>query len=552
MLPNEHKALNRVHRDRQAAQSHLQQQKQKALGLGMVQNTCNALAPIHRLPSEILCMIFALVIDHSEAHPFRNLRSIQLVCRLWRQLAISCPSCWTSIYVGVMTSSWMLGTLLDRAGGLPLHCYARLADDLLEYLAPHIGRVRTLQVIFEDEQIAPCDFFGLFSRQAPMLEGLCISVANPQPHIDMPTLFDGCAPRLSHLSLSYHYVCATNRFPLLTHLYLHEQYTLSPESLSDLLDFLDGSPMLEELVLDSAGPYVPPELLDTFPLSRSVVLSRLRRVIFRECSWEVTACVLRHVVPAPHVEIRVDGLMQLTRTAELFCIFAAGATFLQHVHDPTQLAVWCLDEHLCIRCATPSASVTLGIGLYYELPDSMQISALLNDLPGVLSLSGVTDFRVHIDHAAHIWAPAVRVLCSALPAVEAFTLGLDPELTDRYWRPILASKFHPLIFPRLRAWHVVGKLPSAWRPYWVMGRAISRAKRGRPLDELTFSVLADELCGPNMIVTWPPETVHVGGHRMADFVNKLEFRKATDETSGVSLPVIKGWNGDVRMYSGLI
>lgn len=466
---------------------------------------------------------------------------------------ISCPSCWSYISADEMMSSSTLRTLLDRAGRLPLHVSAYLADHLIEHLVPHMDRVRTLQVVFEDRQaenFQPCDCFGLFARPAPILEGLHVSADdNSQGHTNMPTLFGGCAPRLSRLFLSQHYVCATNRFPNLTHLYLQEQYTFSPDSLTQFLDFLEGSPRLEELVLEAAGPCMLPELPDVFPLPRSVTLSRLHSLVFRRCYWAIPACILRHVVPGPHVEIQIGELEQLSRTSELFRIFAKGAAFLRHLDEPTQLAVWCLDKRFSMRCATSSASVSLNIGLHYCLTGSTQgtlVSALLNELPSVLPLAGVTDFRMRVDRAAHIWAPAVRTLHDALPAVEASTLWLDPELNKRYWRSILTSKLRAPVFPRLRALHIVGALPNAWRPYWLMGLAISRAKHGRPLDELTFAVLGGELC-VSSIVTWAPDKVHIGGQRMADFVKKLEFRRTTGEESGMSFPVIQGWSGEVEI-----
>lgn len=457
---------------------------------------------------------------------------------------------WSHIDADDMMSSSELHMLLGRAGGLPLHFSCDCSDGLLEYIIPHMDRVQTLQVILEAdpvEDLTPC---GIFFKSAPLLEALHISSSDEgQPHANVPTLFNDCAPRLSRLFLSQYFVCATNRFPSLTHLYLHAQYTFSPESLSQFLDFLDGSPMLEELVLESAGPCVVSVLLDVFPLPRTVTLRRLRSLVFLECFWAVPACILRHVVPGPHVEIKIKELQQLYRSTELFSIFAEGAAFLRHLDNPTQLSLWCPERHFYMQCATPSASVTLDITFHSCLPGSEQgtlVSTLLVELPNLLPLAGVTDFRMRVDRAAHIWSPAVRSLHSALPAVEAYTLWLDPELNKRYWRAILASKLHAPIFPRLRALHVVGALPITWRPYWAMGLAISWAKHGRPLDDLTFTVVSASPCMVTL-AKWDPERVHIGGQRVSDFVKKLQFRGVAYGASGMSLPLIKGWDGRVEV-----
>lgn len=447
-----------------------------------------------------------------------------------------------------MMSSSVIHTLLGLAGGLPLHISFRRSNHLLECITPHMDRVRSLKVTLEVHTAEDFTSRGIFFQPAPLLEALHISSDDDgKQHIDVPTLFSDCAPKLSRLFLSQHAICATNRFPALTHLYLRAQYTHAPESLNHLLDFLDGSPMLEDVVFETAGPCMLPELLDVFPLTRAVTLRRLRSLVFSECHWAVPACILRHVVPGAHVKIKINELLELAHSSELSHIFAQGAAFLRHLDNPTQLTLWCLYRRFCIRYATASASVTLDITFHYTLltvpMQGTLVSTLLVELPNVLSLAGVTNFGMRVERAAHIWAPAVRALHSALPAVEVYTLWLDPDLNKSYWRATLASKLHEPVFVRLRALHIVGALPSVWRSYWVMGLAISRAKHGRPLDALTFAVVSACSCIP--LAMWDPEKVHIGGQRVADFVKGLQFRWLTPGVSCISVPEIKGWDGEV-------
>ncbi|KZT67089.1 hypothetical protein DAEQUDRAFT_410414 [Daedalea quercina L-15889] len=525
---------------------------QKALLL--VQNARNRLTPINCLPSEILCMIFIHVVDSarpSSRHRLgQGLNTIQSVCQLWRRLALSCPTLWSAIEVNDKTSADELQRLLQRAGGVPLQVSAFGADHLLQCIGPLMDRMRTLEVTFGTcpvQDMEPSHRLAFLFKPAPLLEGLHISADDDgQDHIMIPTLFQNRAPRLSRLFLSQHFACTTNRFPNLTHLWLRAQYTFSPSSLGDFLDFLEASPTLEQLVLEEAGPCVLPELLPAFPSPRRVTLERLHTLVFDVCRWAVVACVLRHVVPSAHVGIKICEPLHLTRSHELLSVFVEDAAFLTHVDHIRQLSVWCLGSQFFLECETSLASLTVDLVWDAILPSSIHgslSSALVAELPTTLSLGRVTQFSLLINDGAPIWPLSVKALLYAMPAVESCTIWVDPELDKTYWRGILGSKLL-MPFPRLKSLHVVGELPDMWKPFWVLGLAIRRAKRGYPLQELTCSAVKGGLWDPEF-VHWDPEKMHLSGQRVLDFVGKVEFRGIESSNEMEPPVIINHWDGTV-------
>ncbi|KAH9922626.1 uncharacterized protein B0H18DRAFT_1017134 [Fomitopsis serialis] len=517
-----------------------------------VEHTRNILAPINRLPSEILCMIFSRVVmdcprQSQRNHPSRGKHAIQTVCRLWRQIAISFPVLWSEIELTQRTPTAALHELLQRAGVVPLQVSVFRADHLVKYIGPHMHRMQRLEVTFEKSSTQNMQLsrrFSLLFQPAPFLNGLHVSTHEDDPYlIMMPKLFQGHAPRLSRLSLSRHYLCSTNRFPNLTHLYLSMQYTFSPSSLEDFLDFLEGSPKLEAIVLEEAGPCILPELLPSFPLSRCVTLSHLRTLVFDVCRWQVIACVLRHVVPSTHVEIEIVELQQLTLSRELLAILAPGAAFLQHVDDMARLSLWFNDGQICFTCEGPLAMLKIDMVLDCSLPEPVcgtLASALVAELPQILPLHSVTDFRLKIHDFAPIWSPAVQGMLQSMLAVQSCTIWIDPSLDKKYWRACLESRVLGVPLPKLKSLHFVGELPKWWKPFWAMGVAIGRAKRGYRLQELTCTGLKIGQYVPTFVL-WNPETMKIGRQRVMDFVDKVELRAVG--SSPMIPPVIHGWDG---------
>ncbi|KAJ7847317.1 hypothetical protein B0H14DRAFT_2446176, partial [Mycena olivaceomarginata] len=57
------------------------------------------LSPVHRLPAELICDIFALTLSGCDCIMPEPPWALGHVCGLWRQLALACPRLWSSVTI---------------------------------------------------------------------------------------------------------------------------------------------------------------------------------------------------------------------------------------------------------------------------------------------------------------------------------------------------------------------------------------------------------------------------------------------------------------------
>ncbi|KDQ62756.1 hypothetical protein JAAARDRAFT_149868, partial [Jaapia argillacea MUCL 33604] len=89
------------------------------------------LAPIRRLPPEILSKIFAHALHPGFVHPLRNCLPVLLthVCSYWRQIALSTSALWASLVVSpyddeeIVRMRPILESFLTRSGTAPLSTF---------------------------------------------------------------------------------------------------------------------------------------------------------------------------------------------------------------------------------------------------------------------------------------------------------------------------------------------------------------------------------------------------------------------------------------------
>lgn len=210
----------------------------------------NVLAPVNKLPPEILSQI-----PHS--FPIRDLIALTQVCRYWRTTFISCGPLWCNIDCERVCEAL---TCLHRSKDSPIHVRVRKIpdDEVLTRLSQHIGRVKYLHL--KPRWSVAQTVFARFTDSAPNLETLTIicrpstAAAGPVPS----TLFTGNIPKLRSLTLEglasdlAHFV-----LPNLT--YFELSNVTSPPlsmSLSNLLTFLERSPLLESVRVDFHGACV--------------------------------------------------------------------------------------------------------------------------------------------------------------------------------------------------------------------------------------------------------------------------------------------------------
>ncbi|RPD67382.1 hypothetical protein L226DRAFT_135182 [Lentinus tigrinus ALCF2SS1-7] len=303
---------------------------QKAVGL--IHMLRNEQAPIHRLPPEIMTRIFSLVrrscddpaLTHQEwsfpIYDDRKLHPLLLVCRRWRELTLNTPLLWSH----VMSQPGIDDSYLARSASMPLTVYISRDINMWTTPLPHTGgsfshssspssfyktlksfgkvhsRVRELYVNFRSSGVPPYipGFLATFgagplehcsieypnSTDGPVMQ--YYSVPDPVPRL---RLFAGGwgntgGEKLRSLALSAVPFLPSNRFPSLKTFSLSKSTSMSNRSeentktwgLGDLVDFLSGSPMLEELSIRNVQLE-----LRRLPSSRNttVTLNHLRRFV---------------------------------------------------------------------------------------------------------------------------------------------------------------------------------------------------------------------------------------------------------------------------------
>ena len=225
----------------------------------------NVLAPIHKLPPEILSQIPRFL-------PFRDLVVATQVCRYWRTTLISCGTLWCNIDSARGPEAL---TCLHRSKGSPIHVRVRKIpdDEVLARLFPHTGRIKTLNL--KSRWSVAQSVFTRFTDPAPNLETLKVvcspptAAAGPVPS----TLLTGNLPNLRSFTLQGLASDLINfALPNLTYFEM-SSVTSSPIpiSLTNLLAFLERSPLLESVHIDFHG-----ECVHDVPHRRRISLKALQ------------------------------------------------------------------------------------------------------------------------------------------------------------------------------------------------------------------------------------------------------------------------------------
>lgn len=100
------------------------------------------IAPVHRIPVELLSMIFveAIFID------WRLLFVIGAVCRFWRQSLLGTPQAWSFMLLGLMRDVSCIPSILSRSAPYPINISILSKADtyLVSLLETHVERVRCI------------------------------------------------------------------------------------------------------------------------------------------------------------------------------------------------------------------------------------------------------------------------------------------------------------------------------------------------------------------------------------------------------------------------
>jgi hypothetical protein len=197
----------------------------------------NALAPISRLPPELLSQIFMYVCGREDWWSYdgqpRFYRGsmawikVAGICRHWRTVALQCPMLWVDL---CLSDYHLTRKMLRRSQNLPVTVIGDLADHYRTrktqsaYLAlEHRSRIRALHI--RGPSIRLGRFFSKMTGPYPLLESLCVSFYDRNEDELMPLpghLFRGNMPQLRRLQL---YRCSLDwdspDFSQLTHMEIH-------------------------------------------------------------------------------------------------------------------------------------------------------------------------------------------------------------------------------------------------------------------------------------------------------------------------------------------
>ncbi|KAF7335252.1 F-box domain-containing protein [Mycena sanguinolenta] len=193
------------------------------------------LAPIRRMPTEVLVAIFALCADHPRDANDRRWKVVQRVakqpllilsqvCKRWHDVALKTPALWNTIVLGEFFYKHEIRTpeviekvlrqlkiVLDRGQNVPLHLVIEVDHpQLLELLARYSERWKTAEFIFSSSPIVR-HLAGAKGR-LPALETLTLhSLDSSREKRDHP--FEA-APRLRSLRFSGTFLPSFEKPPL--------------------------------------------------------------------------------------------------------------------------------------------------------------------------------------------------------------------------------------------------------------------------------------------------------------------------------------------------
>ncbi|KDQ17439.1 hypothetical protein BOTBODRAFT_172479 [Botryobasidium botryosum FD-172 SS1] len=259
----------------------------------------NLRAPIHRLPTEIISLIFQFIEPDyfrttSDANTRKNAPlNVSSVSRRWRQVALSTPEIWSKID---MRSTSLAALFIERSKRAPLDVAVDQEPKMMALVLPHIDRWRALRAIIPAHRGKPQPFV-----YASKLEALSIIRSSYQRKGEVQEfihLLTGTASQLRTLALEDRIFepLEPHVFASLTSLRLAG--IVFDQTAPQLLQALELSPCLEELTLDNVNilaVYAGPP-----PVPPRVDLARLKSFLLQSLSHFTTIWILSCVLlPAP-------------------------------------------------------------------------------------------------------------------------------------------------------------------------------------------------------------------------------------------------------------
>ncbi|KAF7433723.1 hypothetical protein PC9H_005688 [Pleurotus ostreatus] len=414
-------ALARIMPGELSKEEHDRLEKKANAAVSAIRSLRNMSSPVHKIPVEVLAVIFSHLIDFEAPQSFLPgitqlnpvIQTVSRVSTKWRDAALSFPSLWTTISQSEGPSALLA---IQRSCDAPLRVYAsgvvhppsgwtswnpgpptpvlspspsQMSTRLLDALIPHAQRIEEFHIMGTDED--PVRDSALMTKPLPNLKSLTLSLDSPSwtpfgQSWSPPQLFGGETPQLRQLTLRCVATFPSHVFAGLTHLCLSGQ----PErfTLSRMLDMLELSPQLEEL-----------DILGTSPLAddmthTKVMMPSLRRLCLSEWNASISiASFLDFLIILQPIEFylwlaMVDAPMGPPSVASIFPLHGSQGDGLKElritmsVRDAYQTTTgrsW-RSEH---QYGLISTSDTL------QVDGKFQPSEFIFEAPTVLTLGGV-------------------------------------------------------------------------------------------------------------------------------------------------------------------
>ncbi|KAF8881990.1 hypothetical protein BD779DRAFT_1675169 [Infundibulicybe gibba] len=178
--------------------------------LATIHQYCNRLAPVTRLPPELLSLIFVLSVRAAGPGDWiEAAHTNSLVCKRWRQIALDCPELWSHLNDERNYSPMWLATMVERSCSVPLSFIggsdvkAWPEDGRMALVVNNMHRFKSIDLyIPSDHHYVTESLFSAFSQPAPALRRLTITSNYCGGAFPLEFL-NGCAPNLRYVKLKF-------------------------------------------------------------------------------------------------------------------------------------------------------------------------------------------------------------------------------------------------------------------------------------------------------------------------------------------------------------
>ncbi|CDO69830.1 hypothetical protein BN946_scf184803.g28 [Trametes cinnabarina] len=223
----------------------------------------NALAPVNRLPAELLVFIFEHATDTRSGHRQRptvrarihSLLDVSHVCKQWRDVALDAPALWTCVDD---RNEQLLKAFFEHSRSLPISLHlsnASASKSLAGNVSLGASRLKRLDITMSSESLK--EVYPLWSHWWDLRNLECLTVVSDlEPHDTYRHMFpmfsrEYCCNLLA-LSITSKAWFLGNHFPQLTHLYLSLEYVWL-DTLQHLIQLLSHTPALQYLHVKDLG-----------------------------------------------------------------------------------------------------------------------------------------------------------------------------------------------------------------------------------------------------------------------------------------------------------